>query len=340
MNITTYTTSKLDKVKQKNRDKILSAEKSKAVHRNYMHQLPCMNAIERGGEGTQNHLSDRFRVLAWNAERCLDIEGSAERLAQYDADIILLSEMDNGMARTQQQHTTKKLANALNMYYLYGVEFLELDVGNDIEREIATDKYNKKGFHGNAILSKMPIEKAAMLRFDDHGHWFAGQQVGNSFGQLRIGGRMALLASVSTAKKQKLTVVSTHLESNADTVCRDKQLFDLVAVSEAFSRGVASIIIGGDLNTGNHLAKGLDHTAETLFETAELQGFHWNANAEGETTRPSRLTLHPDRQMKLDWFAAKYIDSHHVEIIPALDKNGTPLSDHEIILSDWKIPER
>lgn len=338
MNITTYTTSKLDKVKQKKRDKMLLAEKTQAVHRDYLHRLLCMKTIERGGEGTQNYLSERFRVLAWNAERCLDVSGSAERLAQYDADIILLSEMDSGMARTQQQHTTKELAKALNMYYLYGVEFLELDVGNDIERELATDEYNKKGFHGNAILSKMPIDKAAMLRLDDHGHWFAGQQVGDRFGQPRIGGRMALLASVSTVKKQKLTVVSTHLESNADTVYRDKQMFDLAAVAEAFSRGAAPIIIGGDLNTGNGLVKGLDYTAETLFETAELQGFHWNANAQGETTRPSRLTQHPDRRMKLDWFVAKHINSHHVEIIPAVDKKNRPLSDHEIILSDWQMP--
>lgn len=338
MNITTYTTTKLEKVKQKVRDEIITSEKSETVHRDYLHQLRCMNAIERGGEGTQNHLSDRFRVLAWNAERCLDVASSAELLAVYDADIILLSEMDNGMARTEQKHTTKKLANALGMYYLYGVEFLELDVGSDIERELASDKHNKKGFHGNAILSKMPIEKAAMLRFDDHGHWFGGQQVGNSFGQPRIGGRMALLAHVTTGNNQPLVVISTHLESNADTIYRDKQLFDLIAVAEAFGQGKAPIIIGGDLNTGNNLAKGLDHTAETLFETAESQGFHWHANAEGFTTRPSRLTLRPDRIMKLDWFAAKHIDSHHVEIISAVDKDGTPLSDHDIILSDWQMP--
>lgn len=338
MNITTYTTTKLEKVKQKVRDEIIASEKNEAVHRDYLHQLRCMNAIERGGEGTQNHLPNRFRVLAWNAERCLDIDGSAKLLAQYDADIILLSEMDNGMARTQQQHTTKQLAKALGMYYLYGIEFLELTLGNEIEHQLASDSENKKGFHGNAILSKMPIEKAAMLRFDDHGHWFAGQQVGDSFGQPRIGGRMALLAHVTTENNQPLTVVSTHLESNADTVYRDKQMFDLTMVAEAFSRGKSPIIIGGDLNTGNHLAKGLDHTAETLFETAELQGFHWHANAEGETTRPSRLTLRPDRRMKLDWFTAKHIYSRYVTIVPALDEHNNPLSDHDIILADWKIP--
>lgn len=336
MNIITQTTTKLEKVKAKAREQIVASEKSQAQHQHYM-QLPCMRTLECGGAGTQAALSRQFRVVAWNAERCLDVIGSAALLASLNPDIILLSEMDNGMARTGQKHTTKKLAKALGMYYLYGVEFLELDLGSDVERQIADDEVNKKGFHGNAVLTKMPLEKAAMLRLDDHGHWFSGQNVGGSFGQPRVGGRMALIADVVTADGQLLTVVSTHLESNADTTYRDKQLFDIMVTAEAFNRGSCPVIIGGDLNTGNHLAKGLDHRAETLFETAELQGFHWNANAEGNTTRPSRLTLRPDRSMKLDWFLAKHINSHHVEIVPAVDKDNTPLSDHELIVADWKL---
>lgn len=336
MQIIKHTTTKLEKVNPNVRDDILLAEKTSAVHREYM-QLSCMNTIERGGEGCKKQLPETFRVIAWNAERCLDVKGSAKLLAHYDADIILLSEMDNGMARTGQKHTTKRLAKKLGMYYLYGVEFLELDLGNDIERGFATDDENKRGFHGNAILSKMPIHKVAMLRFDDHGHWFAGQQVGESFGQPRVGGRMALMAKIKTDNGQLLTVVSTHFESNADTSYRDKQLFDLVTAVEAFNRSGSPVIIGGDLNTGNNLAAGQDHTAEELFETAESYGYHWRGNAEGTTTRASRITLRQERKQKLDWFIARHIDSHHQMIIPALDNNDTPLSDHDMILSDWRL---
>lgn len=334
MKIITQTTTKLAKPSQGLRDSIKSADKTESVHREYM-QLPCMTAIERGGEGSTTVLSDTFRVIAWNAERCLKIKSSAKLLEEYEADIILLSEMDNGMARTAQKHTAKKLAKRLGMYYLYGVEFLELELGSEIEREYAEDDFNKRGFHGNAILSKMPIEKAAMLRFDDHGHWFSGQQVGEHFGEPRVGGRMALLALVETEHGGKVCVVSTHFESNANTAHRDQQMFDLITAAEAFAGSSTPIIIGGDLNTGNNLSKELDHTAETLFDTAKQQGFHWRGNAVGTTTRPSLLTLRPDRTMKLDWFAAKGIDSHYTEIIHALDNEGMPLSDHEPILADW-----
>lgn len=334
--IITRTTTKLAKPTQEVRDSIIASDRTEAVHREHM-QLPCMTAVECGGEGSQTMLSETFRVIAWNAERCLKTKCSAKLLASYEADIILLSEMDNGMARTAQKHTTKKLAKHLDMYYLYGVEFLELELGSELERQYAEDDFNKKGFHGNAILSKMPIEKVAMLRFDDHGHWFAGQQVGDNFGEPRVGGRMALLAVVKTERNSKVCVISTHLESNGDAAHRDKQLFDLMAAAEAFAGSGTPIIIGGDLNTGNNLGNGLDHTAETLFDTAKQHGFHWRANALGKTTRPSLLTLHPDRRMKLDWFAAKSIESHHTEIIPALDNEGMPLSDHDPILADWSL---
>lgn len=337
MNIITTITTKLEKVPQPQRELMRQAEKDSDTHRAYMQQLACMNTIERGGAGSSERLPRDFRVMAWNMERCINIADSAKLLAQFSPDVLLLSEMDNGMARTQQKHTVKKLAKQLGMYYLYGVEFLELELGSEIERQYAEDDVNKKGFHGNAILSKMPIEKAAMLRFDDHGHWFAGQQVGAHFGEPRIGGRMALMASLKTEDHRPITVVSTHLESNADIAYRDKQMFDLVSTAEAFSESGAAMIIGGDLNTGNNLAAGLDHTAESLFETAEQHGFHWRANPQGNTTRPSLLTLRPDRSVKLDWFAAKYIESHFAQIIPALNHEGTPLSDHDIIVSDWSF---
>lgn len=337
MNIIENTTTKLANVSQQRRDKMQTGEKTVAIHQQYMQQLPCMNTIERGGEGSVGALAKEFRVIAWNVERCLDVKGSAKLLAKYDPDVILLSEMDNGMARTEQKHTTKKLAKRLGMYYLYGVEFLELDLGGEIERQFCHDTFNKKGFHGNAILSKMPIKKAAMLRFDDEGHWFAGLTVRGEFGQPRVGGRMALLASLPCENGSHITVVSTHLESNGGIAHRDKQMFDLVTAAEAFSGSSSPIIIGGDLNSGNNLAAGLDHRAEDLFETAERHGYHWRANPQGVTTRQSRINTHDLPRKKLDWFAAKHIDSHYGEIIHVLDKAGMPLSDHDAILADWSL---
>ncbi|MGR3807037.1 endonuclease/exonuclease/phosphatase family protein [Pasteurella testudinis] len=331
--------SELEAVPKPLLTEIRQAARSSAVHRRYM-QLPCMQSIECGHRGVGRQLSRHFRVIAWNLERCLDVSASAVLLRQYNPDIVLLSEMDNGMARTQQRHTTQALAQELGMYYLYGVEFLELDLGSEIERKLATDNFNRQGWHGNAILSKVPFKSAAMLRFDDHGHWFGGQKVGDHFGEARIGGRMALLAEVATAQGN-LLLVSTHLESNVnqDTAYRERQMLTLAQACRQFKPDLP-VIIGGDLNTGNNLADGLDHRAEPLFASMEQLGYHWQANPDGVTTHHSRITLRQQRQQKLDWFCAKQIRCSHSEILSAFAPDGTPLSDHEPILADWVYPKR
>lgn len=338
--LTTTTVDTLANVSLETRDEMLHAEKTTAVHRHYM-QLPCMNTIELGGHGTANHLADTFRVIAWNIERGMDIDGSAILLKPFDADIILLSEVDNGMARTQQKNVAAELAVQLGMYYCYGIEFLELGLGSDNEIAVASDDFNQKGFHGNAILSKMPIASAAMLRLNDHGYWFTGEDIENNAGEPRIGGRMALFASFDVENGQQVTAISTHFEShiNGEVSYRDQQIRQIISAAEAFTGNQQPIIIGGDLNTGNRLGEGLNHTNETLFATAEQQGFHWGANISGVTTRPSVNSPHHTRREKLDWFCAKHINSHHAEIIPALDEEGMPMSDHDPILSDWSMAD-
>lgn len=187
----------------------------------------------------------------------------------------------------------------------------------------------------------MPFQSLVLLRLDDHGHWFSGLSVGaSSIGQPRVGGRMALLANLPAEQGQVVTVVSTHLESNVegDNDYRNRQLQAIFEACDEFTQdttGCKPIIIGGDLNTGNNLAAG-NHQEETLFQAAIAQGFHWQGNCSAVTTRESRLTLRPERLQQLDWFCARDIDSAAAHIVPALDSNGTPLSDHELIVSDWQ----
>lgn len=315
------------------------------IHQGWMADTPCMQQLEQGtAAGTDTLLDSRFRVAAWNMERCLDPQGSARLLQAHRPDVILLSEMDAGMARSGQQHTTQALAQQLGMHYLYGVEFVELDLGCETERQLASDDFNTLGWHGNAILSRVPFSRAAMLRLDDHGHWFAGKSVGGVFGQPRVGGRMAILAEIAT-DSGPVTFVSTHLESDAgdqSMACREAQLLSLIDIAEHFAaqsnaQDMRPIIIGGDLNTGNNLPGGLDWRAETLFASAEARGYHWQANPPGITTRPSRITLENAAPKKLDWFCARDIQADNGQIIAALDSNAVPLSDHELIMADWQL---
>ncbi|WP_417240641.1 endonuclease/exonuclease/phosphatase family protein [Celeribacter halophilus] len=319
----------LPKVTASQRNALLSAPRTSEAHRAMMADVLAMNAVQLGGEAPQDRLPSEFTVAAWNVERCLFPQDSAEHLAQLSADVVLLSEVDHGMARTGQRHTTEELAEALGMRYAYGVEFFEMDLGGPTERAYCTDDFNALGWHGNAVLSNVPLDKVTLIRLDDHGHWFASNNGASDPDQPRLGGRMAI-AAVLPSTQGDTCVVSTHLESNANPAHRHRQFEILLDALDDFAPDMP-VLIGGDLNTGNHIPPDFDHRDETLFALGEARGYDWSFTAEGMTTRPSLITPHPDREMKLDWIAARDMQCLDKAVLSSIDKNGRPLADHDCV---------
>lgn len=308
-------------------DAILAAPRTSEAHRALLAELDCMNAVQVGGEGI-GPMQASPRVIAWNVERCLFPEETAAVAAAHGADIVLLSEVDCGMARTQQRHTTADMAEALGMHYAFGVEFFELGLGSPTELELCKDDHNALGWHGNAILSRAPFTKVEMLRLDDHGHWFC-PEFGADPGQPRVGGRMAILAQIET-EAGPLCVVSTHLESNSGPEHRRAQFDLLLDAVDRFAPGLP-VVIGGDLNTGNHVPPDYDWRSESLLTATEARGYSWAGTPEGMTTRPSLITRHPERKMKLDWFATRGLATSDSLLIPS-NATGQTLSDHDAVL--------
>lgn len=324
----------LTNVTPADRQRILTAPRSSEVHRALLQSLPGLNAVQVGGTVQDNLLPTSFPIAAWNMERCLFPEDSAEHLSRIAPQVVLLSEMDHGMARTQQRHTTEAMAKALGMTYAYGVEFYEMDLGGETERALCKDDHNARGWHGNAILSAVPFEKVTMIRLDDHGHWFAqGPDVDTQ--QPRVGGRNAIAAIVQTMAGP-ICVVSTHLESNAGAAHRAQQFNRLMSEINSFAPDIP-VLIGGDLNTGNHLPPDFDWRRETLFADAEAQGYDWRFTADGTTTRPSLITRHPTRKMKLDWICGRGVTCVSNGILAAVDSTGRPLSDHDAVYAEVSL---
>lgn len=316
------------------REKIAKAPRTSDAHRDVMSQIEALALIQQDWTNAgSTDLPSELTIAAWNLERCIDVEGSAELLIKHAPDIVLLSEMDCGMARTLQRHTTHEIAGLMNMGYAYCVEFYELGLGSGPELEFAQDDHNKNGWHGNAILSKVKPKRTAQIRLDDHGHWFCASDETDA-NQPRIGGRIAVAAIIPTDAGD-ICVVSTHLESAGSISMRQSQMDRIIAAIDIFAAGLP-VIIGGDLNTGNNL-ESHDWREETLFEAAERQDFSWEGNADGDTTRESRLTRFPERTMKLDWFTHRGVKKLVSDIVPALDADGAPLSDHELILAKADI---
>ncbi|WP_066702143.1 endonuclease/exonuclease/phosphatase family protein [Celeribacter ethanolicus] len=310
------------------REALLAAPRTADAHRDMMADVLAMNAVQIGGTATQTTLASEFTVAAWNVERCLFPKDTAAHLMPLAPDVVLLSEVDHGMSRTGQRHTTEEVAAELGMTYAFGVEFFEMGLGGPTERHFCQDDFNALGWHGNAVLSKVPLSKVTLIRLDDHGHWFSTES-GADPEQPRLGGRMAIAAVLPT-KAGEICVVSTHLESNAGPAHRQAQFESLLDALDEFAPGMP-VLIGGDLNTGNHIPPHFDHRDETLFELGEARGYDWGFTAEGMTTRPSLITPHPERVMKLDWIAAREMRCLDKGVLSSLDTNNRPLADHDCV---------
>lgn len=305
------------------RDRIADLPRSVAAHDAHLAALPCMTMVELGETPPSPPLSFPITVAAWNLERCLFPADSAAKIQASGADVVLLSEMDNGMARTGQAHTTAEVAAALGLGYAYGVEFVELGLGSDTERGFCSDDHNRLGFHGNALLAAQ-IGRPFLLRLPGTRFWFL-----SGGDQPRLGERMAIGGVIQT-EAGPIVMVSTHLESNADAAHREAQIRALIDALDTAFPGLP-LLIGGDLNTGNHI--GGDWRDETLFDLATARGFTRHGGPETTpTTRPSLITRWPERAMKLDWFLARGLESAECHIVASTDAAGRPLSDHDMIV--------
>jgi len=183
-----------------------------------------------------------LRVAAWNLERGRCWREAAVLIREHPAlrspDVLLLNEMDLGMARSGNLHTTRALAEALDLNYAYGVEFLELTGGDAEERERFPGE-NEWGYHGNAILSRLPFQEVRLIRFPGIGKWYRHFEK-------RLGGRMALLAKVDCGCGLLLDCV--HLESGREEA-EAARLEQITMLAEQLNSWKTPVILGGDFNT-------------------------------------------------------------------------------------------
>ena len=149
-----------------------------------------------------------LKVVELNAERGRWWMESSKLVK--DADIIILNEMDVGMARSDNQHTTRLMAHHLGMNYAWGLEFIELTAGDKDDRENANGVPDFHGLHGNAFLTKCPISNPVIFR-NEIGPYFASSKNkvnANGF-EKRLGGRMGMFGQITVDHKQ-VVVGSIH----------------------------------------------------------------------------------------------------------------------------------
>ena len=203
-------------------------------------QAEVMAQISQFGEAETGNFAEPLEAvpetlgaLMFNMERGVHLKEIQDFLRDCPNirpfDLILANELDDGCARSGNKNTARELAQAYNLNYAWGLEFIEL-----------VDDENEKGFHGNALFSRWPIRRAGVIRLPEQYNWYFDRQ-------RRIGGRLAVFAELDVGGRP-LGAVSIHLENRTHGEGRRRQMETIL---EAVERELPDmpVILGGDLNT-------------------------------------------------------------------------------------------
>lgn len=191
-------------------------------------------------------------------------------------DVLVLNEVDRGLAQTDYRDVARELAAAFDMNYAYGVEFIELALpspgveSSDKRKpagvsEVEKDRYSV--LHGTAILSRFPIRRASLvpLKYQPY-DWYKGEkrklsvpetvrrQMGQVFflesfrRQVRYGARTVLIAELDVPQlpEKRLTVVATQLENQCSPADRKRQMQEVLSHIKDIH---GPLVLAGDLNT-------------------------------------------------------------------------------------------
>lgn len=298
------------------------------------HLIPEINAVEVHNDASNATPDNVLRLIAWNIERGRHWQDAAQLIEAHPAlqnpDIIFLSEMDRGMKRSGNEHTTREIAQTLSMNYAYAVEFLELPRGKTEEGKEAYARENAWGYHGNAILSRFPLHNVRVLRFPGIEQWYGS-------GEHRLGGRNAVLAEIEKPDGQRITLVSTHLESGfRDGPVRTRQTGMILKELEEHAKD-QPVLVGGDMNTfPKHAA--IQQYRDAGFEVDAANLLSESTSQSVKDGKVIRKGLH------IDYIVVRGVSVVSNENSPAVvlaawpnTPEGKLLSDHAAISVDVKL---
>jgi len=221
-------------------------------------------AVESAPHAAARPLGERVRVAAWNIQRGRHFEALLAALRAeptlVTADVLLLLEVDHGMARSGNRHVARTLAEALGMSYAFGVSYLVLE---DDWGENPDGAGNQLALAGTAVLSRAPIEALENVDVPELRDKFSSSEK-------RLGKKRALVCRLGGARP--LTVAACHLDSNASPAGRARQLEAIVAAGERLA-GDGPLVVGGDLNTTTYDLAGVWPLARNLLHKLCVTGF-------------------------------------------------------------------
>jgi endonuclease/exonuclease/phosphatase family metal-dependent hydrolase len=214
-----------------------------------------------------------LRVVSWNIERGVHFDRVATTLRSFDADVILLQEVDRFCARSGSRDVASELAVSLGMNWVTAGEFQEVGEGRP----------GRAAITGQAVLSRYPIIDTSVIVFKEQA-WFRWHF---SPVQPRRGGRIALKVRTAGA-----LVYNIHVESGGSDALRQRELDEVVA--DAAREHDPRIVIAGDFNNSS------EARAKLLATLAAPNFIDALGNADGRQT-----SVH--HSYPIDWIFTKGI---------------------------------
>lgn len=189
--------------------------------------------------------SPRIRATAWNIERGIELEGILAVLQNHPeisrSDILILTELDWGMVRSQNRKVPHDLAAALGFNYAFAPSYINLEKGSGLEAETQGD--NELGIHGNALFSRYPLRESFSISLPNGKDKMKGKE--KRLGNQRV------VASIVDHPSGPIRVASIHLDAHSTQRHRAEQMR---LVLDAFDRFHPELpaLLGGDWNTSTH----------------------------------------------------------------------------------------
>src|SRR5262245_56727349 len=220
-----------------------------SIYRKLRPDIDCvLNHIWHEAFAAPGAASDNsVRAIAWNIERGIHLDGIIRSLREHplldQADVLFLSELDWGMARTDNQFVAHEIASALRMNYAFAPCYVALTKGAGIERHASGE--NQESLHGNALLSRFPMRRVHSLALPNGKDKMKGAEK-------RIGSQRAVIADIEHPSGM-FRAVSLHLDAHSSQQHRYLQMRGVLNHLEGLDPKLP-VLIGGDWNTTTHNA--------------------------------------------------------------------------------------
>lgn len=180
-------------------------------------------------------------ALAWNIERGIQLDGIINALKNNsdlkNKDLLLLTELDYGMARSGNRFVAKEIADALKMNFAFAPVYIALQKGSGVE-EFAEGE-NRNSIHGLAMFSRYLMTNVHAVPLPNGKDKMWGKEK-------RIGHLRALIADIEHPAAT-FRAVTIHLDAHCSRAHRRRQM--QIILDHLDTLPPLPTILGGDWNT-------------------------------------------------------------------------------------------